>query len=323
MRPKAISVLTTLEGLGNDMSLADDTKESLDRTTSFVGDENFTYRNTISRPRVAHAIGHDLHALSPMAVAVLKQSNEGCDEDATRIPLEVNEAHASFPEAQYAPEPGQMAHMRSDMAKMRVNTPHSLPSTTTHPNEAEWRLLTVETSDACPHTKVKLSRHTTDASPPVQREVSPSTTRQPQQRKVVSEDKEMGTSKCSPITKVAPVLPIHLLALSMRTIPSHPQGDEAQTPSMEVPKQIPAIPIQAKPSCPSNDEFKSTSLVVYGREDLEDVISLRKETNIDAYQTVASDVPVSINPCPAMTNLLSQGDALCSQPPNEAATTTQ
>jgi hypothetical protein len=42
----------------------DNEKASLDHTMSLVGDEN-AYRDTLSHQRAAHAIGQDLHTLSP------------------------------------------------------------------------------------------------------------------------------------------------------------------------------------------------------------------------------------------------------------------
>jgi hypothetical protein len=285
----------------------DDEKGSLNCAT-LVGNEN-TYRDTLSSPRAANAIGQDLHTLRPTNMTILKRSNENPPGSAIRIPPSVIKGYTSAHNTQNLLECSLMARIRQDTTRLL--------------NEGKQPLMGIEMSDAHPLSETKLSCHTTDASPTVQREVSPSTTRQPQQRKAVSKGEEISTCEYAPIAKVALALPIHSLTPSMRAIPSHPQGDEARTPLMEVPKQILAVPIQAKPSHPSNDEFKSASSVVYGREGLKDVISLRKESNIDAYRTVASDIPVSINPCPATTDSLSQGDAVRSQPPKEAATTTQ
>jgi hypothetical protein len=90
----------------------DDKKITLNCTT-LVGNEN-TYRDTISRLRVAHTIGHGLHALSPTAVTVLKQLNEDSPGATICIPPGVIEGNASAREARNPLECNPMARIRPD-----------------------------------------------------------------------------------------------------------------------------------------------------------------------------------------------------------------
>jgi hypothetical protein len=71
----------------------DDEENSLDRSTSLVGDKS-TYRDTLSHPRMAHAVKQELRASTP-STTVLKQSRETSSGSAICSPPSVIKNNAS------------------------------------------------------------------------------------------------------------------------------------------------------------------------------------------------------------------------------------
>ena len=125
------------------------------------------------------------------------------------VPSDMIETHASLHEAHNLSEQAHRTHTRLDTATMSLNTPHSFPYATIHQNKGEQCLPAVRTLDACLH---------------INGEVSP-LTRQPQSREAVSEDKEMSTSEYSPVTKAAPMPPVHSAVCPTQAVPPCPSGD--------------------------------------------------------------------------------------------------
>jgi hypothetical protein len=261
------SVPTTQEGLGIDPSSMDDEENSLDCSTPLVGDGN-DYRDTLSCQNTACADSQTLRTSSSAARAVLQWSDEDFPGSAMHILPDVVESDT-------------LAHERC--SPLECNLTVRIRPDTACPNEERQPLMGTEMSGTRPHPDVELSRRTMDASPPVQREVSPSITKQPSSREAVSENEETSTTcEYSPIAKAALVLPNQSLAFSMRAAPSRLRKNKTRSLSREVPKRMPAMPIWAAPSHSSNDELKISSPAIRQRHDVEGAISPRMETNTDA-----------------------------------------
>jgi hypothetical protein len=129
------SVLTAQRGLGVDPSSIDDEKDLSDCSMLLVNDENTHYRDTLSCQKTAHAAGQALHALSPIARAVIKWLNEGLPGSMACIPPSL--INALVHEACNPLECGLMAHMTDQihMAMMRMNASCSSPYAAIHPDE--------------------------------------------------------------------------------------------------------------------------------------------------------------------------------------------
>jgi hypothetical protein len=176
----------------------DDEKSTLNCTT-LVGNEN-TYRDTLSSPRAAHAIGQDLHTLRPTNMTVLKRLNENPPGSATRSLPSETKSNTLAHEGRNPLECSLMARIKPDTTmppKQHVRcgpntrerqlchppketsaSPCSSPHAVTGPNNRS-ALMSAELSDTHLQPDIKSSHHMTDASPPIRGDVCHLITRPP------------------------------------------------------------------------------------------------------------------------------------------------
>jgi hypothetical protein len=364
--PKAmLPVLTTQKGLRSDPSSRDDEKDLLSCSTLLVGDKS-TYRDTLSHPRMAHAVKQELRASTPSAT-VLKQSRETSSGSAIHSPPSAIKSNALAHEPLMGIKIMSDAHLHPVKSSCRTTDALPLVQGKIHSPTMEQPLLrkavseektslielnihhnaqeplphglnkmneflvaheeSFESSKAAEWAKAEeqldvnamICREDPNVHAPNHREVSATTRLCVERNTVISTKDKSSTMKGLPIAKVALALPNLWLALSMRAAPSSPRKDGVQPLLMS---------LRATPSRPSSDKLKSPSLELHQQDDAKDIVSMRTETDIDAYQMVAPNVPISMDLSPATAHgsdprLASHGEALSSQPPDDADTTTQ
>jgi hypothetical protein len=202
----------------------DDEEDSLDHATSLVGDEN-TYRDMLSPATVTEQSKEASYGSATYVPPNMSKSNASAHK--ARNPLECSLTACIKPDTM---PPKQHVHRGPNMRERQLchpsketsASPCSSPRAATGPDKGKRLLIAVELSGAYPHPDIKLSRRMMDASPPVQREVSPSIGKQQLSRKAISKEEELNAQEHSPMARAILSLPTHLPACSRWAAPSHP-----------------------------------------------------------------------------------------------------
>jgi hypothetical protein len=280
-QPKAMcSVPIAQKALRIDPLSIDDEKASLNRTMSLVGDEN-TYRDTLSSPRAAHASGQDLRTLSLMTRTVLKWLNEDLPGNAIPIPPNMIKDNASADRARSPLKCSLTARIRPDMTCL--------------PNEGRQPSMVIELSGTRLHPKIKLSCRMTDGLPPVHEEGSPSTTKQLLSREAVNGE-ETSEMQRLPIPSAALSLHERMPTSYMRATPSRLSRVESKLAVMPL--------VVPKRHSPTNIVNTKSTARASTRPVTKPDTRLREPDKAIIRSSVVSPSP---------------GEALATQPPNEAS----